>query len=264
MEDVYEITDALKYFSSSAFIGSVIVLVIASVLLWIIKQYLIKKVAYTRKSDQHKNTFIGMIFNVLQYLVIVVAVILIMKLHGVNVASILTGLGIVATIVGLALQDTLKDIISGINIYNNNFYKVGDMVRWNNEECDVKYFSARVTKFQSLKTNSTYTVCNSQIRSIEKIKDRHSATYLFPFDRDKEAVDEVMQKIADRMKEECEHVKTIHYDGICNIEPTGVTYEIKYTCFAHKSEKVKDMFAAVSYEEFKKSGILPAFSSMYK
>ena len=264
MKGMNDIADALKYFDSSAFIGSAVVIIIASVLLWVIKQYLIKKVAYTTKGDQHKNTFIGMIFNVMQYLVILVAAFLVLKLHGVNIASILAGLGIVATIIGLALQDTLKDIISGINIYNNNFYKVGDMVRWNDEECDVKYFSARVTKFQSLKTNSTYTVCNSQIRSIEKIKDRHIATYLFPYEREKEAVDAVMQKIADRMKEECKHIKAIRYDGICAIEPTGVTYEIKYTCSAHKTEAVKDMLAAISYEEFKKSGVAPGFSAMYK
>lgn len=259
-----DISEVLKYFNSSAFIGSAVVVIIASVLLWVIKQYLIKKVAYTSKGDQHKNTFIGMIFNVMQYLVILAAVFIVLKLHGVNVASIMAGLGIVATIIGLALQDTLKDIISGINIYNNNFYKVGDMVRWNDEECDVKYFSARVTKFQSLKTNSTYTVCNSQIHSIEKIKDRHIATYLFPYDRDKEAIDAVMEKIAERMKEECKHIKTIRYDGICSIELTGVIYEIKYTCSAHKSEQVQDMLAAISYEEFKRSGISPGFSSMYK
>ena len=264
MQDIKDLGDLMKYFNSSAFIGSAVVVIIASVLLWLIKQYLVKKVAYTTKDDQHKNTFIGMIFNVLQYLVIVLSIVIIMKLHGVDIASIMAGLGIVGMIIGLALQDTLKDIISGINIYNNNFYKVGDMVRWNDEECDVKYFSARVTKFQSLKTNSTYTVCNSQIHSIEKIKDRHIATYLFPYDRDKEAIDAVMLKIAERMKEECKPLKNIRYDGICSIEPTGVIYEIKYTCAAHKTEQVKDMLSAISYEEFKKSGVAPGFSSMYK
>ena len=152
MQDINSLSDLFKYFNSTAFIGSAVVIIIASILLWLIKQYLVKKVAYTTKDDQHKNTFIGMIFNVLQYLVIILAIVTVMKLHGVNIGSIMAGLGIVATIIGLALQDTLKDIISGINIYNNNFYKVGDMVRWNDEECDVKYFSARVTKFQSLKS----------------------------------------------------------------------------------------------------------------
>ncbi|MBR4421573.1 MAG: mechanosensitive ion channel family protein, partial [Erysipelotrichaceae bacterium] len=240
------------------------IVAVSLVLLYIIKQYLIKKVAYTTKNEQHKNTFIGIIFSVLQYFVVLIAAVMIMKVHGIDITGILAGLGIVATIVGLALQDTLKDIFAGINIYNNNFYKVGDMVRYNGEECDVKYFSARVTKFQSLRTNSTYTVCNSMINSIEKIKDRGIITFLFPFDTDKKVIDKAMNKVADRMLKECKHVKEIYYDGISEINVNGVLYEIKYHCPAHHSEEVRDMIAGISYEEFNKAKIRPAFSTIYK
>ena len=133
MNEPKSFKEILNYLGSSAFLSSLLVIAVASALLYVIKQYLIKKVAYTNKDEQHKNTFIGMIFNVLQYIVIIAAAMMVMHLHGVNISSILAGLGIVATIVGLALQDTLKDIIAGINIYNNNFYKVGDMVRYNGE-----------------------------------------------------------------------------------------------------------------------------------
>ena len=253
----------IGYFASKAFLGSLATVAVASLMLWVIKQYLIKKIAYTSKNDQHKNTFVGMIFNVMQYLVVVLMIVLVLKLHGVNVASILAGLGIMATIIGLALQDTLKDIISGINIYNNNFYKVGDMVRWNGEECDVKYFSARVTKFQSLRTNSTYTVCNSAINQIEKIKDRNVVTYTFSFDADKKKIDKVMDRIVERMALESKDVKKIYYDGICSIDQVGVGYEIKFSSPAHKAELVRDRLVAVAYEEFKKAGVHPLFNSIF-
>ena len=258
------IDDFWAFLTTKAFIGSAVTIIIASVLLWLIKQFLIKKVAYSGKDEQHKNTFIGMIFNVMQYLVILVAVVIIMKLNGVNIGSILAGLGIVATIVGLALQDTLKDIISGINIYNNNFYKVGDLVRWNGEECDVKYFSARVTKFQSLRTNSTYTVCNSCIDQIEKIKDRSVICFRFGFLAEKEKIDAAMEKIVTRMKKECRNVRKIEYDGIFDIDNTGVGYEIKFSCAAHKREDVKDTLMAIAYEEFRAAEISPLFSAAYR
>ena len=249
----------MEYLSSKVFLKSVLIVAVSLVLLYIIKQYLIKKVAYTTKNEQHKNTFIGIIFSVLQYFVVLVAAVMILKVHGVDITGILAGLGIVATIVGLALQDTLKDIFAGINIYNNNFYKVGDMVRYNGELCDVKYFSARVTKFQSLRTNSTYTVCNSMINSIEKIKDSGIVTFLFSFDTEKKIVDKTLKKVADRMTKESEHIKEIYYDGIAEINTDGVKYEIKYYCPAHKSEEVRDMIAAISYEEFRKAKIRPLF-----
>ncbi len=257
MTENKKIVEILKYFISEDFFFSLIVVAITIGIMYFIKQYLIKKVAYTSKSTQHRNTLIGVLFNVLQYLVVLAAIIIIMKLHNVEIKSILTGLGVMATIVGLSLQDTLKDMFSGINIYNNNFYKVGDMVRYNNEECDVKYFNARVTKFQSVKTGSTYTVCNSMIKSIEKIKDKRILTFYFPLDEEKEKIDRCFEKVVERMKEESKRVRDIHYESINEISEKGVGYEISYTAAAHKAEEVRDDLFRISYEELHKAKLRP-------
>lgn len=249
--------ELFEYFTSKAFLMSTLIVVIAMLDFYLIKQYLIKKVAYTGKEDQHRNTFLGVFFNVLQYVVGVVAAVLIMKFHGINVAGIFTGLGIAATIVGLALQDSLKDIIAGLNIYNHNFYKVGDLVRYNGEECDVKYFSTKVTKFQSILTKATYTVNNSEIRSIEKIKDGHIQHFLFNFSTERSKVDDCFNRVCERMKAECPHLKEIHYESIADIDDRGVTYEIKYVCPAHKREEVKDMMMSITYDEMVARGIEP-------
>ncbi|MBQ6559941.1 MAG: mechanosensitive ion channel [Erysipelotrichaceae bacterium] len=249
----------LKYLQSGAFIGSVLVTAFALVILRFIKQYLIKKVAYSGKDEQHKNTFIGMIFGVLQYIVIICAVVVVLHLNGVNVASILAGLGIMATIVGLALQDTLKDILAGISIYNNNFYKVGDMVRWNGEMCDVSYFSARVTKFRSIGSNSTYTVNNSVITSIEKIKDQFFLSYYFEFETPREKIDEAMNKIAERSKAEVKNLKKINYNGIVSIDENGVLYSLMINCPAHKAGAVRIQTTQIVYEELKAHKLRPLF-----
>jgi small-conductance mechanosensitive channel len=249
--------ELLAYFTSKAFLMSSLILAIAMLDFYLIKQYLIKKVAYTGKADQHRNTFLGVFFNVLQYIVGVVAAVLIMRFHGIDVGGIFAGLGIAATIVGLALQDSLKDIIAGLNIYNHNFYKVGDLVRYNGEECDVKYFSTKVTKFQSILTKATYTVNNSEIRSIEKIKDGHIQHFLMNFSTDRATVDDCFNTVCDRMRTECKHLKDIHYESIAEIDERGVTYEIKYTCPAHKREEVKDMMMSITYDEMVKRHIEP-------
>ena len=245
------------YFYSPAFLGSLAILAVMFALLVLIKKYLIKKVAYTGKDEQHKNTFLGIIFSIFQYLVILIAAVAVLRLHGVNIISIVTGLGIVATIIGLALQDTLKDIIAGINIYNNNFYKVGDMVRYNGEECDVKYFSARVTKFQSILTGSTYTVCNSSITSIEKIKDVRFKSFRFRFDEEKEKIDEAFNAIAARMKEECEYLKDVQYLGPIDMDHEGAIFALLYFCPAHKNLEISMKLANIAYDEFKNAGIMP-------
>ena len=78
MNNANNTDDVLNYFFTPAFMQSAAIIIVASVLLWVIKQYLIKKVAYSGKDEQHKNTFIGMIFNVLQYLVIVIAAVMVL------------------------------------------------------------------------------------------------------------------------------------------------------------------------------------------
>ncbi len=250
--------EVAEYLTSSAFTLSILITVITFLLLAVIKKFLIKKVAYTGKDEQHRNTFIGVIFSVAQYVVIVAAVVIILRLHGVNVFSIVTGLGIMATIIGLALQDTLKDIIAGINIYNSNFYKVGDMVRYNGEECDVKYFSARVTKFQSIFTGSTYTVCNSSITSIEKIKDIKVLTLEFNFDKDSKKINKAFDKTAERGKN-IENIKEIKNLGLITFGRQGAVYGILYRCPAHKDLFARMELVKILHEEVMKSGVKPVF-----
>jgi small-conductance mechanosensitive channel len=250
--------EIFKYFTSQAFLMSLLIVLISLADFYLIKQYLIKKVAYTTKSEQHKNTFLGIFFNILQYAVAVIAFVLIMKFHGFDIAGIFSGLGIAATIGGLALQDSLKDIIAGINIYNHNFYKVGDLVRYNGEECDVKYFSTKVTKFQSINTKATYTVNNSEITSIEKIKEGHVQHYIMNFKTDRATVDECFNVVCERMKKECKDVRSVKYESISDITTKGVEYEIKYDCPAHKGEEVKDQMMSIAYDEMIKRNIEPA------
>lgn len=241
---------------------SIVIIVITFLLLTFIKKYLIKKVAYTNKDEQHKNTFIGVFFNLLQYLVVIVAIILVLKVNGYNITSIIAGLGIMATIVGLALQDSLKDIISGVNIYNNNFYKVGDVVNYGGQPCEVKYFSARVTKFRSLYTDSTYTVCNSTINSIEKIKKQNIIMMMFDFEDDKEL-------IADAFKSTCEIAEPLYgisncsYWGIVEINEVGVKYAIGFKANP-KMIEAKCKVYDILYDELKKRGISPSFNDEVK
>lgn len=219
----------VKYIVSPAFLETLVMIAIMFALLSIIKKYLIKRVAYQTysKKDQKTSTFIGVVFNILQYIVMIVTVFVILTINGVNVTGLLAGVGIVATIVGLSLQDTLKDILSGINIYNNNFYKVNDVVRYQGELCEVKYFNARVTKFRNIYTNATYTVPNSSIGSVEKVKNNNIYPIVFPFATDND-------KIMKALTEACENIGKLEGVGFAKalgcigIIEFGVKYGILY------------------------------------
>lgn len=251
------------YITSPAFYLSIICIAITFAILTFIKRYLIKKVAYTNKSETHKNTLKGVVFNILQYIVLLVCIFLVLKNHGVDVGTLFTGLGIVATIIGLALQDMIKDIIMGINIYNNNFYKVGDVVTYDGKPCEVKYFNARVTKLKSLLDGSTFTLNNSTISAIQKLKDSSFKGLMFDFDADKAKIDKAYNDMVPRINDLYGASNAVYY-GITEINESGVKYGIGYTCPPKLSVDVGCKVFEIIYDELKKNGISPSFSDEVK
>lgn len=248
----------LAFITSKAFYESLIVIVVLALILTFIKRFLIKKVAYAkRKKGDKKNTLLGLIFNILQYVVIITSIFVILTVNGVNVTGMLAGLGVAATIIGLSLQDTFKDLFAGINIYNNNYYKVGDYVKYNGETCEVKYFNARVTKFRSITTDASYTVSNSNISSIEKVKEEWSINLLFDFDVDKKKVDKCLQA-ATLVGEKHEGSKAATYYGLTNMTKEGCTYTIGFRAAVDKQFAIKLAIFNTAYDEFKKAKIAPA------
>ena len=217
----------LSYFVSMEFLESLLILILCVLMLRTIKVFLIKNVVTRPKNKQKKSTTMGVFFSTIQYVVVLAAIFIILSINGIDPSGIFTGLGIVATIVGLALQDTLKDILSGINIYNNNFYKVGDLVEFDGHLCEVKFFNARVTKFRDMFTNATYTICNSQINKAIKIKNNH----LCKMTIDYKTTDEKLNKVFARVGQELlkiDGLEKINGSGIISFNEKGIEYAISY------------------------------------
>lgn len=253
-----------SYIVSTAFLESVVMLAIMFVLLSVIKKYLIKRVAYQTysKKEQKTSTFIGVVFNILQYIVILITIFIVLNINGVNVTGMLAGVGIVATIVGLSLQDTLKDILSGINIYNNNFYKVNDFVRYQGEICEVKYFNARVTKFRNIYTNATYTVPNSMIGSVEKLKDINIYPITFPFVTDHETIMKSLTEACNEINK-LENINSAVALGCIGITEIGLNYGLLYEANPLESMKNYPSINKAIIDALKANNIKPVDAYRY-
>lgn len=239
--------------------GSILVIAVTIGLLVFIKRVLIKQVAY-KDLKNHKNTALGLLFNILQYVVGVTGIFVFMSINGINITGVLAGLGIFATIVGLSLQDTFKDLFAGLNIYDNNFYKVGDYVNYNGEICQVKFFNARVTKFQAFFTGNTYTVSNNLITSIEKVKKNSVVMFNFDYDVDKELIDDSLNNVLEAIKKDplC---KNAEYLGLLEIDIACVKYGLLITADPIDQIFVKMHIHQLAYDEFKAHQIAPQFDS---
>ena len=134
---------------SKKFIGPIIIIVLAIIAYKIIG-YLISRATIKGKSklDQKKKHYYYSFSNVIKYFIAAVSAIMILNIYGVDTTSIIAGLGVAGVVIGLAFQDALKDIISGINIIMDNYYVVGDLVKYSNFEGTVISFGLKTTKIK--------------------------------------------------------------------------------------------------------------------
>ncbi len=82
----------------------------------------------TPAQKQRIRTISQMLSSILRYLFLIIVLLVILSILGVNVTSLLAGLGILTAVVGLAFQDMIKDFIAGVAIIAENQFCVGDTV----------------------------------------------------------------------------------------------------------------------------------------
>lgn len=98
----------------------VVIILVAVVIYVIIKNITKRIMGKSRKrlrsaqKRQRVATMQGMIVNVEKYIVLFIALLAVLGVFGVNVTSMLAGLGIFTLLAGLALKDFATDIIAGV------------------------------------------------------------------------------------------------------------------------------------------------------
>ncbi len=106
-------------------IGAIIILIVGMWLSGLIAN-IVSKAMKRAKIGTEVVTFVHSFVKIaLKVLVIVAAV----GTLGFNIASLITALGAATVAIGLALQDTLKNVASGITVLVNKPFKVGDYVQ---------------------------------------------------------------------------------------------------------------------------------------
>lgn len=82
----------------------------------------------TPAQKQRIETVSQMLRSVLKYLMLIIVLLVILADLGVNVSSLVAGLGILTAVLGLAFQDMIKDFIAGVTILVENQFSVGDII----------------------------------------------------------------------------------------------------------------------------------------
>lgn len=95
---------------------------------------------------QKIETVSRLFLSLLRYFLLIIVVLVILANLGVNVTSLLAGLGIMTAIFGLAFQDMIKDVIAGVTIIAEDQFNIGDEVEIDSFRGIVSNFGLKTTE----------------------------------------------------------------------------------------------------------------------
>ena len=108
-----------------------ILIILVSLLVYLVIKSVIDNVFKIRNKyiDKRKSkTINGLINNLIKYFIIIIDIVMILDIFGIDTKTLIASLGVVGFVVGLAVQDTLKDFVAGMSIILENQYRVGDTI----------------------------------------------------------------------------------------------------------------------------------------
>lgn len=175
-----------------------------------------------------KKAAVSSVFNGIKLTIIILCTLNVLQINGVNVSSILAGLGIVGAVAGLAVQDIIKDFIQGLRIMTDNFYTTGDFIRYNNGDYQVIEFSMRTTKLRNLADNDTVTICNRNITDVTQISGTQNVIIGLSYDADPDTADRVLTEAAEEIAS-LDEFKECRYLGFKDFQNSSTDYLISFT-----------------------------------
>ncbi len=238
----------VDFLVSKRFYGPIIALLGGLFIYNIFKSIIVKIKSRRSKKKNHKKeeTVLNLIRNIVKYIIMVIVSLIILEIYGVNTTSIIASLSVVGVVIGLAFQDTLKNMLSGIIIIFDNRYNVGDVVEINGFIGEVVSLGLQTTKIQAY-TGEMFTILNSNISTVINYTESDTRLILdlgVSYKTDLSKLEKTLNKIKPKL-EKIENVNgPLELLGVDSLSSSQVIYRITilckpYTHFGVKREALK-------------------------
>ncbi|MFS4491422.1 mechanosensitive ion channel domain-containing protein [Maribacter sp. 2308TA10-17] len=187
------------------------------------------------------------------FLVLLGGAIVLSYVWDVELGGLITALGLGSFVLGLALQDTLGNLFSGISLVYEKPFEVGDYIKVEEERGRVVEMNWRavhiLTREEELIVIPHQKVAQNVIMNFSKpnrtfiIRAEVRFSYQDPPNRVKEALMETCLGTPDILHDPAPEIKTIDYS------PSGIVYEIEFAIdgFRYHEEITDDLMSRVWY-----------------
>ena len=224
MQNISDFIDAIIH---TKYINSILVVLISFIVYKTIV-YLVLKGSKNLTSNRGR-TYLKMIKSVFRYIIMLLTILVLLQINGVNVSSMLAGVGIISVIIGFAVQDVLKDIIKGFNIIADKYFQVGDVVKYGEIEGKVLAIGLKTTKIEDVRSFNTISIANRNIEQIEVVSNSIDVFIPVPYEVSLEDAEKAMADIVGLVKQ-MENVDDCNYRGVSELADSSIKYMINTRC----------------------------------
>ena len=208
------------------------IVVLFSILIYrIAANFLNKKEQKNSKvlSNKKNKTFIRMLKSIIGYTIGIFTTLVILQIFGVNVTSMLAGVGIASIVIGFALQDALKDIFRGFDIVSDGYYNIGDVIKYGDNTGQVLSISLRTTKIQDINTQNIVSIANRNIDQVEIVSGYIYIPIPLPYELKVADAEPILREITKNLSKH-ENITSANYQGITALADSSLNYQIVITC----------------------------------
>ena len=189
-------------------------------------------------SEKRRKTYLRMLRSIVFAAIIIIVVLIVLQLFGVNVSSMLAGVGIASIIIGFALQDAMKDVFRGLEIVSDNYYDIGDVIKFGDNFGQVLSINLRTTKIQDINSMNIVSIAN---RDIDKVEVSTGYIYLsvpLPLRLKPAAAELIMKDVVEHIQIN-PNVTTVENQGVTDITNSSLNYQLQITCDPMKQLTVR-------------------------
>ena len=215
-------------------------------------------------AERKRKTLYSLIKNILKYLIFIVCSLSILEVYGISTKGIIASIGIVGVVIGLALQDTLKDVLSGSTIIFENHYAIGDTIKIGDFTGKVISLGLKTTKIQAI-TGEIKIIANRNITEVVNYSLDNSAAILdikIPYSEDIIVVEKIFSGLYDKIKKDIPNLLSIELLGIDEIDNSVITYKLLIKTISMEQFSIKREILKLIKIEFDKKGINVSYNQV--
>ncbi len=181
-----------------------------------------------QKEDAHALHFVGVIVKGALWVLVILAI---LANLGINITSLIAGLGIAGIAIGLALQNVLADIFASVSIFFDKPFKRGDFIIVGDKMGTVQHIGIKTTRVKALQGEeivfSNTQLTKAELRNFKKMQKRRIAfsigvTYDTPVAKLEKIPDTIMKILTAEKLAEADRV---HFKSFGDF---SLNYEIVY------------------------------------